>query len=813
MSVIPTLDINQNIVEIKNRVFTNKNLLRNFLEGYIIDGKSINDYITYYLLNVLENEEHSYYTYWIDTGLTWLLWYEKNIGSLTDEEYNSITTGYLKFRYIFNDNNYKNKIRQLYNFTKELSDKINSKLSQDGFGFHTEIILKNIDENLQIIYDTKTLFKEPSFNIRLVIKKNVSGGARKPHRRGRTNPKGTFSYLGREIEKITLEEFVVNPDKFVELGNEIFNNKIILDFNLEYYHSTQARRLDIEEFKNTYLIKKIGDNSYKEGRLKIHNRQKLNRLNELGMMTYCLLNLSTIDDEFGLNVDKYRQYLFFKNCRDKIGFLEEILENYKMFENFKSYNAFFIERVNEEINKFKSPNFELYKDFIDRWFVSMFRPCINSFIVEINRELLETFGVILFIAGGDAMRRYENDISFTKDIDTKLYINNVIIKPAMEEEIRVNRITDIKAYIKDRVVGIIVKHIVKLRNYLEQNIQNIFDNLLQYDLRRQNKGVEILTFKSADNHIFKVDILLDEANKKKFQQFRTRENKKRGDFPVDLYSIDYRTFISEYDENGNLIRNKKSHDISILDVVLQDVDDYYGWYVNDTGGIPVASLDFLLADFYKTYTTDDRALARISSGKVSKDIERYNKIRELFSNRRDRPISYNPERIIISNIDDIKADLLTLRRTFKSDVFNIINEFITKIKDNEAIDLLDVSSLNKIHKDINYQLFLNKYPELKNVIMRLVFLKTNLYNEDLNKLREDYPTFVEDDDEYRQGYYELFSRLCSMNNKDGLVRHVIMFSNPKIKASFNQLQIITKPISTRGKPKPKARATTKRTKK
>ena len=62
-------------------------------------------------------------------------------------------------------------------------------------------------------------------------------------------------------------------------------------------------------------------------------------------------------------------------------------------------------------------------DYIEKWFISKFRPAINSCILEINADL-EKFNVKLFISGGDAMRRYKNDISFTKDIDTKLYINN-----------------------------------------------------------------------------------------------------------------------------------------------------------------------------------------------------------------------------------------------------------------------------------------------------------------------------------------------------------------------------------------------------
>ena len=70
------------------------------------------------------------------------------------------------------------------------------------------------------------------------------------------------------------------------------------------------------------------------------------------------------------------------------------------------------------------------------------------------------------------------------------------------------------------------------------------------------------------------------------------------------------------------------------------------------------------------------------------------------------------------------------------------------------------------------------------------FFEKNIYNEDLSKIEDTYSTYSVDDDPIRQGYYELFSKLCSMENTDGLVRHVIMFSNSKILKAFNDIGII-----------------------
>ena len=795
---IVNMNILNNVNEIKSKALYNRYLLRNFLEGFIINsGKNINDYITFKLLNEIEKDINPNYTYWIDTGLTWLLWYEKNYSSLDEEIKSSITTGFYKINYVFNDYSYRDKIVELYNFTNELKEQINRKLTEQGLEFYTEIVLKNIeikpDGSFNYIYDTKTLFKEPSYRISLVIKKGMSGGARKP--KTRTNNK-SFKKIGEYTEKISIDDIKINESLFKELNNDTFNNKIIIDFNIDYYHTkkTEGRELNIEQFKNNYLIIFKGTNkTYEETKLKITNREKLNRLNEYGMMTYCLLNLSVIDDEFGLNIDKYRRELFFKNkSRTSIPiFLEKILELYKIFDKFKSYNEFFIDKVNEYINKFKSIHFEIFKDFIDRWFVSMFRPSINSFILEINEELYEKFGVLLFIAGGDAMRRYENDISFTKDIDTKLYINNVEIKDeTIKEELdKIGDENQKKIIIKDKIVEIIVRHIVKLRNFLEQNIKKIFNELLRYDDKIIDHGTEVITFKTDDNHKFKLNILLGDTDKEKYQQFRTRENKKRSDFPVDLYSIDFRTFISEYDENDKLIR-KKIHDISVLDVVLQDTDNFYDYYYTIVDGIPVASLRFLLEDFYKTYTTDDRALARISSGKVEKDIIRFYKIKELYmiNNRGTQTKLY------INNIDEIISELDKLISD-KTDVNYLkLMDFLLKIKNNKICVIMNITSFNKIIKDPIYYNFINRYADLNRAIIDMIYFKKNIYNEILNLTLDEYTNYTVDDDIIRQGYYELFSKLCSINNNDGLLRHVIMFSNPKIMSSFEKMNIKKKVI-------------------
>ena len=731
------MDITQKITLIKNNALHNKQLLRNFLEGFNIDTENgemvINNYINFKMLNDLENLENPNYTYWTDTGLTWSLWFNDNIKKLSYEQLLSITTGYFKFHYIItNKQILQDKIISLIRFTTELSNKINQRLEEQNLGFKTEVKLVNINnQNFDFIFDNTQLFKEPICNIRLIIKNHDSGGAKIKIRgfnnkfqgkitriannklkslrnnkktqsedisdlffkridkfksirnNKKTQSQGTYGLMAKIMEKINIEEIDINIDNFKDLNDINFNNKIILDFHLEYFHQNDKRQFNITQYKNYYIERVIGNKTYENGdNKKLLNREKINRLKDVGMITYCLLNLSLVDDEFGINVDKYRYRLFIDNYKlDKINFFKNLLNIYtEIFKNFKSYNAFFIDKINDNINKFQNIYFESFKDFIDKWFVSKFRPYINSFIIEINKELFEKFKVKLFIAGGDAMRRYKNDISFTKDIDTKLYIGNVS-EDSVSDEIKFliaqekfnqgRDDIDVKLFIKDCVVSVITKHIVKLRNYLEKNMNTIFEDILQYDTRENvDKGTKILSFKTSDNRLYIVDILLDSNNKRDFQQFRTRENKKRGDFPVDLYSIDFRTFIGEYDINGNNLKDKtkkKSHDISILDVVLQDVDNFYPNYINVIGDIPVASLEFLLEDFYKTYTTPDRALARISSDKFKKDIERFNIIKDLYQNG----YGDNGGILIIQSLDAIIINLNKDIHLFKKKVFKI----------------------------------------------------------------------------------------------------------------------------------------------
>lgn len=884
------MNIDKNQYEIKTEAIKNKKIFKEFIDNFKIENnQTINDLIISYLYNH-DNKSESYYTYWVDNSYSWFLqFYEMNKSiNLSEEQKNSLDFINFKIRYIYTDRiKLKEKILHLYNFTNYIKELLQKK------GINTKIIVNNftinIDDldNITIIpiFNYNILFKEPFFNIKLVIDNTQKNG-------GATRPR---AYGKRKINNIYISALknYINIEKYTNIikTNPNFNNKILFEFNLEYYHEIineendkkHERKFDMESFKKYFLsndnyeiieilkkiktitsnIKKINqetsflrknernklmmslisqkkdlnqnlrdiyDYSYKN--LKNEKFNKLNKLNNEGLILFTLLNTINLDDEFGINVDKYRVELFFKFLKNKDIFLINLLDKYKeIFGNFKSYNTFFIEKVQEYINKFQNPNYEKFKDYLDKWFVAKFRPSINAFIIEINEILFELFKVKIFIAGGDAMRRYKNDISFTKDIDVKLYIGNIDIndlinlitvynyndqqnKKYIDRIKKLQEITDDdefekiiiglekvlqnqgdiiqqKIIIKDIVVGIIVKHIVKLRNYLEQNIKSIFQSELNY----KQDGTKILFFKHSNDKIFKFDLLLDEINSGKYQQFRTRENKKRIDFPVDLYSIDFRTFFGIYDKDDNLIGKKISYDISLLDVVLQDNDDFHdNYYENVENNIPVASLYFLLKDFYNTYNIPDRALARISSGKVIKDISRFNEIKYIFNHKNE---IINDKYINISNIDELIIYFNRINEI--NSQYNGLLKILNKIKNNEEIILMDILYIKQIINFIDHNNPI--FNDILKLFKEMIEFKGNIYNEDLNKIDLNYENYKIDNDIIRQKYYELFYKLCSIDNQDGLVRHVIMFSNTKIKSDFTINKIEYKSIQSKTKSK------------
>jgi hypothetical protein len=135
------------------------------------------------------------------------------------------------------------------------------------------------------------------------------------------------------------------------------------------------------------------------------------------------------------------------------------------------------------------------------------------------------------------------------------------------------------------------------------------------------KAQQVHEIKNVEYFRVRTKLLTDEG------QFRLRYIKKNSSFPIDLFSLDYRTKI-EIEYRAAIIN--MNIDIPFLDIaVIINRNIKTKYYKNEVVDIeksrvvPVATLDFLLADLEKTYTTPNLAAARYWNDKNNKDINRY----------------------------------------------------------------------------------------------------------------------------------------------------------------------------------------------
>jgi len=182
-------NIENQVKEIKSRAYNNRRLFVNFLKSYIIQEPNItiNNWI---IKNFWELEKTydttDFYTYWLSGGSSWQ-YLRKTGGYYTEEEDMSVITGYYDINYLFTykkkeigDTNTpsENKVMNLHRILMNLQVLLQS------IGIETEIISTNYtyDESTNSFnfnYKDRPFYKEPYFNLKLVIKKQL-GGSRKP---------------------------------------------------------------------------------------------------------------------------------------------------------------------------------------------------------------------------------------------------------------------------------------------------------------------------------------------------------------------------------------------------------------------------------------------------------------------------------------------------------------------------------------------------------------------------------------------------------------------------------------------------------
>lgn len=816
---VKCIDIDHQVAKIKNDIFTKKKLLSSLFEDktLILDENKNNITINNWLAKqiiIMEtfDTNQDKYVYWVAGGLSWNDWYDNRLLYLREEQI-SMRTGNYEIRYIYyNDANellVRDKMKIIYDIILKLQRLLLI------HGLNTTIKTTNFDYDGTSFVDNNKKLNKKTYNIKLILNEIPlhQGGARKPHKANRSvNLKRSRPLANLLLKAKGHSRPIVEEEIYDKYRSELLN-KTIIEFNFEVFKQSQAsiqtratELFSIDLFKQNYL--KIASIGYIDGDNYYTIEGKLNKLNNLGLITYSYLNTSDKEENLGLNVDLYRQTLFFekelKNDNFKIAtYFKSLILNtyYKLFKNTNFFNLFFVEKINQIIYKYSAINdtYAQFVDYVERWLMSIFRPAINSFIREINEELMP-LGVVLFIAGGDAMRRRDFNISSTKDIDTKLYIGH-----KRKEYIAKN---DIKGYeeFKIGIKLIIVNHIVKLRNYLEANFRKLFKiTTLEIDQDGVKHYREIdysgtpLVF--TNTHTKESFDLFFVSHDTENQHFRTREIRQSERFPVDLFSIDYNAIIKKNNSRGS---KDITLNISLLDVVLQEDDFDVRYYEKVENDIPIASLSFLEYDLYLTYTTEERAVARISSGKYKKDIQRYKTL---------CAIDLSVQQSIRYNFRDISEAIERL--SLNDDVTTKFYIIIYKLENKITFTIIDVLICIQLIP------FLSRIPQgthnyniIKKLIEDIAYFRVNIYNENLNKIIMDgsYERYkIEDDiDEINKNYIELFRKLVEAN--DGEQKHYINYNNTGIKRLFKQYGIgkpSTKPSRSAPKPR-KATATSSR---
>lgn len=385
-------------------------------------------------------------------------------------------------------------------------------------------------------------------------------------------------------------------------------SKVILSIDL-YYSVSSTIAQDILVVKNISNI------------IEIDETNGLKYLNLFGLYIFLQLGIKKIFVPKGYNIFKIREIIFdklvlFGDYRTPT--LKKIIEQYyATFINTTLFDNFFY----TDLQKIYALSYEPISSIINQMEINIIetlRRYINRTMININKEVRELNPEIgLFVVGGDALRRYKNDISVTKDIDCKIYVPKVLLTKDLI----------------DGINSIIISELLKLVSYLIENSDKIF--------------TEVISVHETELYKIDYELINEDPNIKNFRYRQIYKNP----FPVDLYSLDYRCKINvEVKDNINPAMNTKffyNYDIAFLDVVLEILDiarTFYNDNVILSNGIPISKLEFLLSDLKNTYNSDTSSLLRFIGGKITKDYVRYNTLLELI---KENKFKYSEDRLII----------------------------------------------------------------------------------------------------------------------------------------------------------------------
>lgn len=309
----------------------------------------------------------------------------------------------------------------------------------------------------------------------------------------------------------------------------------------------------------------------------------------------------------------------------------------------------------------------------------LLRPFINTCIYDIHLSLDSFDNQYIFITGGDAYRRYIDDIKRTNDIDTKVIYKNP---------------ND-----KKRVIKLLTTKLSELVAVLYSNKNYIFNGINQNTINLGNEHMIIdVKFKSV------YSIKDDEEHSA--GQFRLRFIDKED---LTLFSIDYRLKLYIFISVGDLkINTSINHDIPILDVVLFQSDLERTFTVKYSNSLPIASSKYLQRDLRNIYTEINKNL-QLRFHKSVKDKQRFTslikylkKTNELLSQTGNVRLKRKIEDIIPEYIiDDMskkrKEEDIIMKDVFKDEDFYDMGVELTD--NNVIIDIRNFINYKKIYEN------------------------------------------------------------------------------------------------------------------
>jgi hypothetical protein len=368
----------------------------------------------------------------------------------------------------------------------------------------------------------------------------------------------------------------------------------------------------------------------------------VNYLNGYGLIMFSMLIDQSRVKEKGLDVDLYRDNLikcYLKSHKTHAVFIDKIIQIYR--GSFPLNIPFYQENLSKlYIDNILRHHKELtnsptdLKEQITLVVIEALRPMINTCILLIQQVLnakphKSKYDAYIVMVGGDAMRRYEPNITITNDIDTKIYYNGTNSKQFLELILSCTILcTKLLEYTT-------VYDVQKSYSYKPSAKNIMYNSSTNAASLNKNYTVSWRSIKTSNGE----DLDENALNSKGNNLFRPRFIEESDSFPVNLFSIDMCVPIEVNIENQTYTSKLT---IPVLDIVVQkrtktqtEREDITFMELNlppinkVSTKFPNASLSFLIKDLEKTYSIEDTACARFVNLKNEKDKGRLETLRRI----------------------------------------------------------------------------------------------------------------------------------------------------------------------------------------